>query len=274
MSLLVKLVVFALCAYAAILVAAYLGQRRLMYFPDRAYTRPAEVGLMDVEERVLKTPDGARVITWYGKAQPGKPTLLYFHGNAGSLAVRAERIRRFMNEGWGVCMMSYRGYSGSKGSPTETANVADARLAYGALVQDGVDPASIILYGESLGSGVAVRLATERPTGGLILDAPYTSILEVAEQAYPFLPVRHFLKDRYESRNYIGQVRTPLLILHGELDPVIPVAMGRELLRLANEPKRLVTFPFAGHSNIYVDGNPALDAVRAWIGELKLPKLN
>ena len=274
MSLLVKLVVFALCAYAAILVAAYLGQRRLMYFPDRAYTRPAEVGLMDVEERVLKTPDGARVITWYGKAQPGKPTLLYFHGNAGSLAVRAERIRRFMNEGWGVCMMSYRGYSGSKGSPTETANVADARLAYGALVQDGVDPASIILYGESLGSGVAVRLATERPTGGLILDAPYTSILEVAEQAYPFLPVRHFLKDRYESRNYIGQVRTPLLILHGELDPVIPVAMGRELLQLANEPKRLVIFPFAGPSDIYVDGNPALDAVRAWIGELKLPKLN
>ena len=198
MSLLVKLAVFVLCVYAAILLAAYLGQRRLMYFPDRAYTRPAEVGLMDVEERVLKTPDGARVITWYGKAQPGKPTLLYFHGNAGSLAVRAERIRRFMNEGWGVCMMSYRGYSGSKGSPTETANVADARLAYGALVQDGVDPASIILYGESLGSGVAVRLATERPTGGIILDAPYTSILEVAEQAYPFLPVRHFLKDRYE----------------------------------------------------------------------------
>ena len=105
------------CAYAAILLAAYLGQRRLMYFPDRAHTLPAEVGLMDVEERVLKTPDGARVITWYGKARPGKPTLLYFHGNAGSLAVRAERIRRFMDEGWGVCMMSYRGYSGSKGSP-------------------------------------------------------------------------------------------------------------------------------------------------------------
>jgi fermentation-respiration switch protein FrsA (DUF1100 family) len=239
-----------------------------MYFPDRAYTRPVEAGLPDVEERVLKTPDGARVITWYGKAQPGKPTLLYFHGNAGSLAVRAERIRRFMNEGWGVCMMSYRGYSGSKGSPTETANMADARLAYGALVQDGLDPASIILYGESLGTGIAVRLATERPAGGLILDAPYTSILEVAAQAYPFLPVRAFLKDRYESRNYIAQVHMPLLILHGERDPVIPVAMGRELLRLANEPKKLVTFPFAGHSNIYVDGNPGLDAVRAWIGEL------
>ena len=274
MSLLFKLAVFALCAYAALLLAAYLGQRRLMYFPDRTYTRPAEVGLAGVEERILKTPDGARVITWYGPAKPGQPTILYFHGNAGSLAVRAERIRRFMDEGWGVCMMTYRGYGGGTGSPSETANVADARLAYGALVQEGVDPASIILYGESLGTGVAVRLATERPAGGLILDAPYTSILEVAMQAYPFLPVRAFLKDRYESRNYIGQVHMPLLILHGELDGVIPVTMGRELAQLANEPKRLVTFPLAGHSNIYVDGNPALDAVRAWIGELKRPKLN
>ena len=147
---------------------------------------------------MLKTPDGARLVAWYGKAKPGQPTLLYFHGNAGSLAVRAERIRRFMDEGWGVYMMTYRGYGGSTGSPSETANVADARLAYGALVQEGVDPASIILYGESLGTGVAVRLATERPAGGLILDAPYTSIVEVAAQAYPFLPVRYFLKDRYE----------------------------------------------------------------------------
>src|SRR5437016_534911 len=105
MSLLIKLVVFALCGYAALVLAAYLGQRRLMYFPDRAHTLPAQAGLLDVDERVLKTPDGARVIAWYGKAKPGQPTLLYFHGNGGSLAVRAERIRRFMAEGWGVYMM-------------------------------------------------------------------------------------------------------------------------------------------------------------------------
>jgi len=269
MSLLVKIAVFALCAYAAILLAAYLGQRRLMYFPDRARTLPAEVGLPGVEERALRTPDGARVMAWYGKARPGEPTLLYFHGNAGSLAARAERIRRFMGEGWGVYMMTYRGYGGGTGSPSETANVADARLAYGALVLEGVDPASIVLYGESLGSGVAVRLATERPAAGIILDAPYTSIVEIAAQAYPFLPVRYVLRDRYESEKYIGQVRMPLLILHGERDPVIPVAMGRQLMRLANEPKRLATFPRAGHSDIYIDGNPALDAVRKWIGELK-----
>ena len=133
-------------------VAGYFGQRKLMYFPDRARVQPAEVGLAGVEERVLKTPDGARVIAWYGKAQPGQPTLLYFHGNGGSLSIRAERIRRFMAEGWGVYMMTYRGYGGSTGKPTEVNNVADARLAYGALVLEGVAPNAIIAYGESLGT--------------------------------------------------------------------------------------------------------------------------
>jgi uncharacterized protein len=268
MSLLIKIAVFALCAYAVILLAAYLGQRRLMYFPDRTRTPPAAMGLANVDERVLDTPDGARVIAWYGKARPGEPTILYFHGNAGSLAARAERVRRFMAEGWGVFMLSYRGYSGGTGSPSEAANVADARLAYDTLVADGVAPTSIVLYGESLGSGVAVRIAAEQPAAGLILDAPYTSILEVAKSAYFYLPVDTFLKDRYETRNYIGKVRIPLLVLHGERDRVIPVTMGRELARLANEPKRLVILPNAGHSDIYVDGNAGMDAVRDWVRQL------
>ncbi len=274
MSLLLKIAVFALCAYAAVLLAAYLGQRRLMYFPDPERVPPAEEELTGVAERVLKTPDGQRLVAWYGKARPGQPTILYFHGNAGGLADRAPRVQRFMGEGWGVYMLAYRGYAGSSGSPSETANVADARLAYGALVEEGVDPASIIIYGESLGTGVAVRLATERPAAGLILDAPYTSIVEIAARAYFYLPVRYLLTDRYETRKYIAQVHMPLLILHGERDAVIPVANGRELLQLANEPKRLATFPNAGHSDIYVNGNPALDAVRDWIGQLKLSSLS
>jgi fermentation-respiration switch protein FrsA (DUF1100 family) len=234
---------------------------------------PAEEELTGVAERVLKTPDGQRLVAWYGKARPGEPTILYFHGNAGGLADRAPRVQRFMGEGWGVYMLAYRGYAGSSGSPSETANVSDARLAYGELVEEGVDPASIIIYGESLGTGVAVRLATERPAAGLILDAPYTSIVEIAARAYFYLPVRYMLTDRYETRKYIAQVHMPLLILHGERDAVIPVANGRELLQLANEPKRLATFPNAGHSDIYVNGNPALDAVRDWIGQLKLTRL-
>ena len=268
MSLLVKIALGALCAYALIGLAAYFGQRRLMYFPDCARTLPVQAGLVGVEERVLNTPDGARIIAWYGKARPGAPTILYFHGNAGSLAARAPRIERFMAQGWGVYMMTYRGYGGGTGSPTETANVADARLAYGALLLEGVEPASIILYGESLGSCIAVRIATERPVGGVVLDAPYTSIVDVAALAYPFLPVRLLLADRYETTKYIAQMRAPLLILHGERDAVIPVAMGRELFRLANEPKRLATFAAGGHSDLYLDDNGALEAMKDWIGGL------
>ena len=270
MSFWIKLVLGIAAAYVLIGLAGYLAQRKLMYFPDRARTQPAEVGLPDVEERVLKTPDGEKVIAWYGKARPGQPTLLYFHGNGGSLRVRAERVRRFMAEGWGVYMMTYRGYGGSTGAPSEVHNVADARLAYGALVHEGVAPKSIVAYGESLGSTIAVRIVAEREVGGLILDAPYTSIVDVAAGAYPFLPVRYLLTDRYETTRYIASVRVPLLVLHGERDPVIPVVMGKELHRLANEPKRLVLFPNGGHSNLYVDGNNAIDAVRRWIGELKV----
>jgi fermentation-respiration switch protein FrsA (DUF1100 family) len=274
MSFLLKLAAFALCAYVAILLAAYFGQRRLMYLPDRTRTPPAEIGLADVLERTLVTTDGAKIILWYGKARPGNPTLLYFHGNAGSLAMRGERMRRFMNEGWGVAMMSYRGFSGSTGSPSEAANLADARLAYDTLISEGVDPKALILYGESLGTGIAARIATERPAAGLILEAPYTSIIEIAVRAYPFLPVRGLLWDRYETRTYIADVRIPLLVLHGERDGVIPVGMGRELIKLANEPKRLVVLSNAGHNDVYIDGNPGLDAVRSWIGELKRPKVN
>jgi fermentation-respiration switch protein FrsA (DUF1100 family) len=270
MAFSIKLLLGAVAAYALVGVAAYFGQRKLMYFPDRARVEPAAVGLKGVEERVLKTPDGERVIAWYGRARPRQPTLLYFHGNGGSLAIRASRIGRFMAEGWGVYMMSYRGYGGSTGHPTEANNIADARLAYGALVLGGVAPKSIILYGESLGSGIAVRLAAEREVAGVILDAPYTSIVDVAAAAYPFLPVRAFLVDRYETTKYIANVEVPLLVLHGELDPVVPVAMGREVARLANEPKRLVVFPDGGHSDLYVNGNGAIDAVRAWIGSLRL----
>jgi fermentation-respiration switch protein FrsA (DUF1100 family) len=227
------------------------------------------MGLVGVGERAIETPDGARLIAWYGKARPGKATLLYFHGNGGSLAIRASRIARFMDEGWGIYMMTYRGYGGSTGAPSEAANVADARLAYAALLNEGVPARSIVVYGESLGSGIAVRIAAERPVGGVILDAPYTSIVDVAAKAYPFLPVRLFLIDRYETTRYIASIKAPLLILHGERDGVVPVGMGREVARMAPEPKRLVVFPNGHHSDLYINGNNAIDAVRSWIDSLR-----
>jgi len=265
---LLKIAAAVLGLYVVVTLAAYFGQRRLLYHPDPNRIAPANAGLADVREQVLAMPDGARVVAWYGKAQPGKKTLLYFHGNAGGLAERADRIRRFMSEGWGVYIMAYRGYAGSTGSPTETRNISDARLAYGALVLEGVPADSIVIYGESLGTGVAARMAAERRAAGLILESPYTSILELARSQYWYLPVQWLLADRYETDKVIAQVRVPVLILHGQKDSLIPVAMAQRLFVLANEPKKLVVLPNGWHSNLYVESNDALPAVRDWIGGL------
>jgi uncharacterized protein len=265
MSTLVKILAAIVSVYLLVALVMYMGQRRLMYFPDAKHVMPGHAGLANVSERILNAPDGARNVVWYGKAKPGQPTLLYFHGNGGGLAERADRIQRFMGQGWGVYMMAYRGYAGSTGYPTEANNIADARRAYDALVQEGVPASSIILYGESLGTNVATRMAAEKASAGLILESPYTSVLEIALTDYPFLPVRLLLSDRYETDKVIPQVRVPVLILHGKQDDVIPVAMAHRLVKLANEPKRLVILPEGEHSDLYLEGNNALPVVREWI---------
>jgi uncharacterized protein len=253
--------------YALIGAAMYFGQRKLMYHPDPARTEPSAEGLNSVSERTLETPDGETVIVWYGKAQPGQPTLLYFHGNAGSLASRSERIRKYLARGRGMFMMTYRGYAGSTGAPSEAANVADAKRAYDALLKEGVRPEDIIIYGESIGSGVAVQVAAEKKAAGLILDAPYSSMADLASGQYPWLPVRLLLLDRYESKSFIAFVKCPLLIIHGEKDDIIPVAMGRAMFALASEPKSIVTFPEAGHADHYMFGS--YEAINGWIDKVR-----
>lgn len=260
-----KTALVAVALYGLAVLATYFLQRRLIYFPETQRISPASVNLPDVEERTLNTPDGETVLVWYGRAKPGNPTLLYFHGNAGSFEFRQERVRRYMARGIGMYMMTYRGFGGSTGTPSETSNVADARLAYDALVEEGVAPADIIVYGESLGSGIAVQLAAEKPVGGIILDAPYTSLVDVAETVYPYLPARLLMTDRYETMRYIASVKAPLLILQGENDEVVPVSMGRAVFAAANEPKTLKLFPGAGHSDHWNFGS--YDAAYAWLDQ-------
>ena len=177
--------------------------------------------------------------------------------------MRAERVRKFTAAGQGMFMMTYRGFGGSTGKPSEAANVADAKLAYDTLVGLGVDPADIIVYGESLGSGVAVQVAASRPIGGIILDAPYTSLVDVAEHRFPLLPSRLLMRDRYETVRYIDKVNAPALILHGELDEIIPVAMGRKVLAGLSGRKEMISFPKANHADHYLFGS--FDVVQGWI---------
>lgn len=269
MSWVLKISAGLVAVYLLLVLAGYLLQRRFIYYPTPDRVLPAQAGMTGVEERMLTMPDGVRVVAWYAKAKPGKPTLLYFHGNGGSIAGRSSRIRAYTAMGWGVYMMSYRGYGGSGGQPSERANVADARIAYGALLLEGVSAEAVILYGESLGSGVAARLATERKAAGLVLEAPYTSIVDIARVQFPWLPAGLFLTDRYETDKVLPQVRMPLLILHGRFDGVIPIAMGERLLAIANPPKDLVVFPEGRHNNLYAAGQDAQFKVQAWWERMK-----
>ena len=262
-----SLLIIAVGAYVFVLAAMYFGQRRFMYFPNPNRTAPAEAGLPNVAERIIDTPDGEKIIAWYGKAKPGQPTVLYFHGNGGALEVRRERIAKYLKRGRGLFMMSYRGYSGSTGSPTEAHNVADAKLAYDTLVKDGVKPEDIIIYGESLGSGVAIQVAREKKAAGLVLDSAYTALVDRAAEVYPWLPVRLLVTDKYESRRWIKDVHMPLFMLHGEADVVVPVEMGRTLFALANEPKEIKTIPGAGHGDHYLFGS--FEIVNDWIDRLR-----
>jgi fermentation-respiration switch protein FrsA (DUF1100 family) len=264
--LLKTIVIAAVGLYAVAAAVMYFAQRRFIYFPEPSRTLPRAAGLPDVSERVIATPDGEKLIAWYGKAQPGQPTLLYFHGNGGALEYRSASIRRYLNRGRGIFMLSYRGYSGSTGSPSEVANVADAKLAYEALIKEGVNPRDIILYGESLGTGVAIQVASEKKASGVILDSPFTSIVELAAKFYPWLPVSFLLKDRYDSMLHVREVHDPVFVVHGEADDIVPVEMGRRLFRAANEPKEIVTLPGVGHA---VHDETTFAIINLWIDKLR-----
>lgn len=257
------LLIVGAAAYLVFMAGMYFFQRDFIYVRDETRTPPADAGLANVTERVLDTPDGETIVAWYGKAQPGQPTVLYFHGNGGPLEIRRERIAKYLNRGRGVLIMAYRGYSGSTGQPSETANVADARLAYDTLIKDGVRPDEIIVYGESLGAAVAVQLAAAVPVRAVVLDSPFTSLLERAKLSYPWLPVRLLLKDWYMSTEHITRVTVPLFVLHGELDEVTPVGMGRALFDVANAPKEIAVLAGAGHNDHYLFGS--FEAINAWI---------
>lgn len=246
-------------------VALYAGQRRLLYPGDPTRVAPASIGL-DVAEIELATPDGERLVAWYAEPAPGQPTLLYFHGNGGNLAGRRDRILLYRDAGYGLLMLAYRGYSGSTGRPSETSNVADAKLAYRWLRERGVEAEKIVIYGESLGTGIAVQVAAAEPIRGLILDAPYTSIADTAQRHYPWMWVRPFILDRYDSLSLIGQVKVPLLVLHGARDRIVPLDMGEALFAAANEPKKMVVFPEAGH--LFHTEFGSFDVIREFIAGL------
>jgi fermentation-respiration switch protein FrsA (DUF1100 family) len=262
---LLKYLIAAAAAFGGFVALMYVAQRSLMYHPERLRTPPEAAGLADAQEIVLDTADGEKVIVWYVPPKPGKPLVLYFHGNGGSLRYRADRFGALAEDGTGLVALSYRGYGGSTGSPSEAGLIADAEAAY-AFAAARMPPQRIVVFGESLGSGVAVALAATYRIGGLVLEAPFTSAADIGAAAYWFLPVRLLMKDPFHSDERIGKVTTPLLVLHGVRDGVVPIAQGERLFSLANEPKRFLRFAEGAHSDL--DRYGALEAVRSFLGQI------
>jgi hypothetical protein len=268
MATLKSLIVLAILAYGGVLALMYVFQRSFMYFPDRSRTPPAAVGLPQAEEVILKTADGESLVAWYVPPNGAKPLVIYFHGNGGALNLRAGRFNWLTAGGYGLLGVSYRGYGGSSGKPSESGLLLDAVAAYD-FATARFSPGRIVVWGESLGTGVAVALAAERPTAGLILDAPFSSAVDIGAAAFRFVPVRWFMTDTFRSDQRISRVKVPLLLLHGELDRVVPIAYGERLFDMANEPKRMVRFPRGGHVDL--DDHGAADAVRAFLEALPPP---
>jgi fermentation-respiration switch protein FrsA (DUF1100 family) len=259
-----SIIIFAVVLYAALVAFLYFFQRGLMYFPETVRTPPAAAGLPQASEEVLTTPDGEKVVIWHVPAKDDRPTVLYFQGNGGSLRLRAGRFQGLTADGTGLVALSYRGYGGSSGRPSEAGLIADARAAY-AFVRARHEPSRIVLWGESLGSGVAVALAAEQPVAKVVLEAPFTSAADVAASVYPFVPVRQLMKDQFRSDERIATVKAPVLIMHGRRDSVVPFALGEKLYSLVPGPKRFVQFDGGGHEGL--DSHGALAAVKKFLAE-------
>ena len=245
------LIAIMVAAYGAAVGYLYLFQRSFVFQPGGTLATPAEEGLDSVEIVTITTADGTALTGWHAEPQAGRPSILYFHGNASNISARADHFRPMLDSGFGLLAMSYRGYPGSGGSPSEAALLSDGLELFDWLAARSE---AIVPYGESLGSGVAIHVASERPARALILEAPFTAAVDIARATYPWVPVGLLMHDQFVSRERIARVEEPVLIVHGAEDRIVPVEHGRQLFGMAREPKRLQIFEAAGHHDLWDRG--------------------
>ena len=234
-------------AYIVLIIFIYFYQRNLLYHPSENNYQNDKIQF-NYDEIFITVDEEIQLKSWIIKKDFKKfKTLVIFHGNAGHLSNRIYKLNELYKLDINILLISWRGFSGNKGSPTENNLYTDAEAAIKWLNGEGVINSQIILYGESLGSGVAVELGKENNFNSIILESPFTSIENSAKIYYPYLPVRLLLKDRYDSINKIKMINTPILIMHGEKDDVVPFSMGKELFEKANSPKQSYFTPDDDH---------------------------
>ena len=247
--MLLNAVLLAGTVYAGLCLGLFLFQSSLVYFPSRSlYATPATAGLK-FEDVWLTTSDNVRIHGWFISQPEPRGTLLFFHGNAGNIGDRIESLSIFHSLGLNTLIIDYHGYGQSEGSPGEQETYLDARAAWNYLVNDRRIPAAkIILFGRSLGGGVAAWLAGQVTPAGLILESSFTSVPDLASKIYPLFPVRWLARIRYDSKSVIAAVRCPVLIIHSTSDEIVPFVHGQALLEAAPAPKSFVQL-VGGHND-------------------------
>ena len=255
--------------YIAVLVFMYVAQRSFQYMPgSRQFETPQAYGLAGFDAVSLTAPDMTELRGWFAPPPSAQaPVVLYLHGNAGTLGDREARFALFRQEGFGVLAISWRGFGGSDGSPTEAGLMQDGRSALAFLADKGVQPSQVVIFGESLGSGVAVQLAADaaaRPAA-LVLDAPFTSTADVARLRYWFLPVGLLMKDQFRSDLFAPNVTVPVMVMHGTADQITPFRFGERLAGLFAGP---VTFyPMQGGRHIEDLTPQSWAAIKSFLAE-------
>ena len=238
--------------YLTITFVLYYSQRSLLYHPSENNYSGDNL-MVSIDKVKILTDDNIELISWYHKKKDNYKTILFLHGNAGSLENRIHKINHFKDMDVNFLIVAWRGFSGNKGKPTENGLYIDAKSAVKWLTNKGVKEEDIIIYGESLGTGVGTEIAQNKNFAGIILESPFTSMVDAGADKYPIFPIRLLLKDKYESDKKIKNIKSPILIMHGEVDKIVPFWMGKKMYELANEPKYYYFSKYDDHMMEYND---------------------
>ena len=237
--------------YFSILIFLFFFQRNILFVPDRSTPSITETNVSEISEVKIETKDGLSLLSWFYRGKLEKPLIIYFQGNAGNISDRDYKARFLIDNDYSVLLLGYRGYGGNKGQPSEEGLRKDGEAALEFATREGFQVSDIILYGESLGTGVVVDLGTRAMFKGIVLEAPYTSIEALAKKRYWFIPVTYLLKDKFDSISKVSQLTSPTLVLHGDSDKVINVDCGKQLYDAIPQPKNFTAFSGGGHSNLF-----------------------
>ena len=234
------LITSAIVIYLILLTLIYINQRKLLYLPSENNYLDDPINFT-YNEFFIEVDKDVKIKSWLIEKDLKKyKTILFLHGNAGNLFNRSYKLNRLNELNLNVLIISWRSFSGNLGKPNETNLYGDAKKAVKWLNERGVETKNIILYGESLGTGVAVEIGQTNKFNSIILESPYTSMIKAAKIYYPYLPVKFLLKDKYDSEKKIKNIKTPILIMHGKKDNIVPFHMGKKLFETANEPKKFL----------------------------------